>query len=67
MLGKSLSRRHFKIFSYVFQKIDFDISYKSSPSETICMKCQSIFSRKNKKNNIRLSSAELVQRVVKFK
>ena len=31
------------------------------------MKCQSLFARKNKKNNINLSSAEFAQRVVKVK
>ena len=30
-----------------------------SPKETICMKCQMLFSRKNKKNIIHLLSAEL--------
>ena len=34
--------------------------------ETICMKCQILFSGKYKKN-INLSSAELAQRVVKVK
>ena len=30
-------------FSYTFQKIGFDISYKLPPVETICKKCQSLF------------------------
>ena len=33
----------------------------------ICMKCQTLFSGKNKKNIVNLSSAELAQRVVKVK
>ena len=33
--------------------------------ETICMKCQILFSGKNKKNIINLLSAENAQRVVK--
>ena len=33
--------------------------------ETICIKCQILFSGKNKKNIINLSSAEFVLRVVK--
>ena len=33
--------------------------------ETICMKCQILFSGKNKKNITNLSSAEFAQRVVK--
>ena len=38
-----------------------------SPKETICMKCQIIFSRKNKKNIISLSSAEFVHSRVRIK
>ena len=41
------------------------MSCKLSPLETICMKCQFLFSGKNKKNITNLSSAELAQRVVK--
>ena len=52
-----------KYISYFSQKTGFDISCKLSPLETICMKCQMLFSGKNKKN-ISLSSAELAQRVV---
>ena len=36
----------------LFIGIGFDISCKSSPKETICMKCQSLFSGKDKKNII---------------
>ena len=35
--------------------------------ETICLKCQILFSGKNKKNIINLSSAENAQKVVKVK
>ena len=35
--------------------------------ETICMKCQILFSGKTKENIIYLSSAELVQSLVKVK
>ena len=67
-LGKIFSRQHFEIFfSYFFQKTGFDISCKLSPEETICMKCQILFTGKNKKNIINLSSAENAQRVVKVK
>ena len=59
-LGKIL-----KYFSYFSQKTESDISCELSPSETISMKCQILFSWKNKKNIISLPSAELVQRVVK--
>ena len=37
-------------FSYFSQKTEFDISCKLSPLETICMKCQILFSGKNRKN-----------------
>ena len=53
-----------KYISYFSQKTGFDISCKLSPLETICMKCQMLFSGKNKKNIFSLSSAELAQRVV---
>ena len=49
-----------KYFSYFSQKTGFDISCTLSPKETICMKCQILFSMK-------LSSAENAQRVVKVK
>ena len=41
-------------FFLVFQKTGFEISCKLSPLETICMKCQNLFSGKNK-NNISVS------------
>ena len=53
---------------FFFQKIGFDISCKLPPKETICMKCQSIFSgEKKEKNTISLSSAEFAQRVIEVK
>ena len=52
--------------SYFFQKIGFDISCKLSPKETICMKCQSLFSGKNKKNIVKLLSVEFVQGVLRL-
>ena len=57
------------ILKYFCQKIIIvlDISDKLSPKETICMKSQSLFSGKNKKNIINLSSAEFAQSVVKVK
>ena len=53
-----------KYFSYVSQKIGFSILCKLAPEETVCMKCQSLFSGKNKKNIISLSSAEYAKKVV---
>ena len=71
---KIFSRRHTEIFFLFshriqlspFLKTGFAISCKMSPLETICMKCQILFSGKNKKY-YNLSSAELAQRVVKVK
>ena len=62
-LGKIFSRRHF----YFSQKKGFHISCKLSPMETICMKCQNLFSGKNKKTIISLSSAEFVHSIVGVK
>ena len=39
-------------------KTGFNISCKLSPMETICMKCQILFCRKNKKNYFNMSSTE---------
>ena len=58
MLGKSFSRQHFEMFFI------FDLE-NSSLKETVCMKCQSLFSAKNKRKKICLSSAEIAQRVAK--
>ena len=44
--------------TYLSQKIGFDIPCKLSPKETVCMKCQSLVSEKNKKNITNLLSAE---------
>ena len=52
------------ILKYFPQKTDFDISCKLSPMETVCMKCQSLFSGGKKENIIFLSSAEFAKRVV---
>ena len=67
MLGKNYSRRQFDLFFLIFpSKIGFDISCKLSPQETICMKCQCLFSGKNKKN-INLSSAGIAHTAEKVK
>ena len=55
-----------KYFSYSSRKTEFDISSKLS-RETICMKCQSLFSGKNKKNIIKLSPAESAHSMVSVK
>ena len=56
-----------KYFSYFSKKIGFNISCKLSPVETIHMKCQILFSGKNKKNINNSSSAELSLREIKVK
>ena len=43
------------IFFLFCLEIGFDISWKLSPKETICMKCQSLFSGKNKKKYFKIS------------
>ena len=55
------------ILKYSPQKTGFDISSKFAPMETICKKCQILFSGKNKKNVTNMLSAELAKRVVKLK
>ena len=65
ILGKISSRWHLKIFFLFFPENMFDISCKLSPKETICMKCKILFSGKNKKNIIYLSSAEFAQWMLK--
>ena len=45
---QNLQTRH-QYFSYFSQKTEFDMSCKLSPVETICMKCQILFSGKKKK------------------
>ena len=48
ILGKFGRRQSGGIFSYLSQKIDFDLSCTLSPLDTISMKCQRLFSGKNK-------------------
>ena len=63
ILGKNFSRKHFKIFFSFFLENRIChfmqiVSIGDNFMETICMKCQILFSRKNKENIISLSSAE---------
>ena len=60
MLGKIFSRRYFEIFFLFSQKTDFDISCKLSPMETLCMKCQILFSEKKKCSLLIFSSMLVV-------
>ena len=54
-------------FSYFSQETGLDISCKLSPMKTTCVRCQLLFSGKNKKNIINLSSAEFAQGALKLK
>ena len=56
-MGK-FSRQQFDIFSIFPQETGFGISCKLSPKETVCMKCQTLFSEKKKKKCFKMSSAE---------
>ena len=53
-------KSQYKMLSMLGKAIGLDISCRLSPQETICMKYQSLFSGKNKKN-INLSSAEFAK------
>ena len=49
-LGEILSRRHFGIYFFFFShKTGSGIACKLYPLETICMKCQNLFSGEKKK------------------
>ena len=60
--SKICSRRHSKFFFYFLEKTSLAISCESSAKQTIHMKCQDLFSLKNKKKikNKKLSSAAVV-------
>ena len=63
-MGKGLNRRHFEIFFLLVprkQDLTFHANYLL---EKICMKCQILFSGKNKNNITYLSSAEVAHRVL---
>ena len=65
ILGEMLSRQHTAIFFLFFlTKEVLTFHANCSPMQTICMKCQSLFTWKNKKNIIFLSAAELAKRVI---
>ena len=54
------SRRHFDFFSVFTQNIGFNFTCSLSPKETICMKCQHLFSGKNKKNILKCRLLKLL-------
>ena len=51
-------------FSYFCQEIGIGISWKLSPLETICMKCQILFPGKNKKNILKCHLMKILPRVL---
>ena len=60
MLGKDFSRRHFEIFFvFILENRIWHLV------QIVCMKCQILFSRQNKKNIISLSSAEFAHGVIR--
>ena len=63
LAGVSMSYGHFFLF-LPENRIWHFMQIVSKGIETICMKCQILFSGENKQNITNLSSAELAQRVV---
>ena len=64
MLVKISADNTLKYFSYFSKKIGSDTSCKLSPKQIMCMKCKTLFSRKNNQNITNLSSAEPAHSVV---
>ena len=54
-------------FSYFSQKTGFVISIKLSLMETICMKCQNLFSENNEKNILKCLLLKFLPRVLRVK
>ena len=54
-------------FYFSLRKTGFDISCKLSPLETICMKCQNLFSRTNKNNISKCRLLKILPRVLSVK
>ena len=49
-MGKFSRPQIYDIFLTYYTKKGYDILCKLSPKETVCMKCQSLISSKNKRN-----------------
>ena len=68
MLDKISADDILRYFSnFFFQKKDFDIACKLSPLETICMKCQILFSKKKKKKKRKKTTKKQQQQKKKKK
>ena len=66
MLSKNFSRQHFEIFFLFFTENRFwHFMWNVSNGDSLKIKCQILFSKKNKKNIINLSSAEFANRVLR--
>ena len=66
MLGKYFSRQHLVFLFFSKKNRRRNIMQIVSYNETICIKCQSLFSGRSKKNIVNLPSAELAQRHAVF-
>ena len=64
-LGTIFSTHHFEAVSYFSQTIGMTF-HVMSPLETICMKCQNLFSRENKKNISICHLLKILSRVLCF-
>ena len=64
MLGNISADEISTHFSYFSSNIGFDTLCKLSPKETICMKCQILFSRKNEKMSSVFLSADFAYSMV---
>ena len=62
ILGKILSRRHAEVFFLIFPRKQ-DVTFHANCLQTICTKCQILFSGKIR-INVNLSSADFAQRVL---
>ena len=61
-VGITLSMLVKKMLTFFSRKYALTLCANLSPEETICMKCQSLFSEKNKKQMTDLSSTEFLRR-----
>ena len=65
--GFNISCEYDFFFFFFFKKIGYDISYKLSLQQTICMQYQILFYWKNEKKNTNLMSVDFAHRALKVK
>ena len=67
---KTFGGWHFGVFFlfvfFFFPETGFGISYEFFPVETVCVRCEDLFSMEDGEGIVDLSSAELAKRVVKI-